>query len=141
MDRRSRDIVKADRAVRQAREAEELIALAREFYPSEVFEGCDPYHVSRSITGEPSEKNRVHRATDNCWNRGMRGRTVGIAPGTEDSSDGTATVRVIHANGNTEIRSARSFRPERIAKRQARHIESRRTIAECARLDPIGNVE
>lgn len=47
-------------------------------------------------------------ASDNCWNRGMRGKTVGIAPGTEDSSDGTPTVRVIR-NGQEEIVPANRF--------------------------------
>jgi hypothetical protein len=34
-------------------------------------------------------------ASDNCWNRGMRGKTKGIAPGTADTSDGTPTMRII----------------------------------------------
>lgn len=140
MDRRSRVIVNEDRARRQARETQELNELIAQFYPSTVFEGCDPYHVSRGITGEPIEKNRVHRGSDNCWNRGMRGRTVGIAPGTEATSDGTATVRVIHADGKTEIRSARSFREASKATKVRNHNQSRRVISESERMAAAGTI-
>lgn len=128
------DILTSDKA-RRAEQADTLIALATAYYNQP-----DQYHVSRGITGEPSEKNRTYRATETCWARGMKGKTVGIAPGTETISDGTATVAVT-MNGVTTIRSAHSFREQKIATRQRRHNESRRVEAECARLAPIGNVE
>jgi hypothetical protein len=32
----------------------------------------DSYHISRSITGEPSDKNRVHRAHRSSWDHMQR---------------------------------------------------------------------
>lgn len=103
----------------------------------------DPYLYSRSIRGVPSAGNRVPRAnaSGNGWDRGLRGRTIGIAPGTEATSDGTATVKVTYADGTSIIRSANSFREKKMATKVRQHNESRRSIAECARLAPIGNVE
>lgn len=125
-----------DAARRALRESEELVALAQRYYGMP-----DNYHVSRGITGEPSEKNRTYRATETCWKRGMTGRTVGIAPGTEHESDGTATVAITYADGTHTIRSAASFNKKKIATKVREHKESQRKIAECARLAPIGNVE
>lgn len=104
----------------------------------------DPYLYSRSIRGVPSPNNRVPRgnASDNGWKRGMAGRTVGIAPGTESTSDGTATVRVIYADGRSEIRSANSFRKENIHRKNRQHVQAtahHRIMA--GDLAPIGNVE
>lgn len=124
-----------DAARRALRESEELVALAQRYYNTP-----DNYHLSRGITGEPSEHNRTYRASDNCWKRGMLGRTIGIAPGTESTSNGTATVLVIK-DGVTTVVTANSFRQRHIATRQRKHVESRRIVAECARLAPIGNVE
>lgn len=58
------------------------------------------------------------RASQSSWldSRGyLRGRVVGVAPGTEDTSDGTPTVRVIHADGTSEVRTVASFRAPREA--------------------------
>jgi hypothetical protein len=48
-------------------------------------------------------------ASRNSWDRGMTGRVVGIAPGTEETAK-ESTVRVIHADGTDEIRTVSSFR-------------------------------
>lgn len=100
----------------------------------------DPYHKDRQITGEPSEKNRTYRASDDCWKRGLRSRTVGTA-----TDDGNQTVKVIHPDGSTEIRSASSFRKENLHKKQRTHA---RTVARDTRpevlkfnVGNIGNVE
>jgi hypothetical protein len=119
-----------DAARRALRESDELVALALAYYNVP-----ENYHLSRGITGEPSEHNRTYRASDNCWNRGMKGTTVGTV-----TTDGIATVRVIK-NGAEAVVPASSFRKQHIATKQRKHNESRRVVAECARLAPIGNVE
>lgn len=127
-----RDIVKSDNARRAARIAQEDAMLNPMFSPCP--DGVDPYLWDRHITGVPSAGNRDYKASDNCWNRGMRGRTVGIAPGTEDTNDGTATVAVTF-NGVTSIRPVSDFRPER-----SKHIGvrvKRDNTPESARLPAI----
>lgn len=138
-DERMSAILIADHERHQARlEAEAKLT------PAERTQVVDPYHRDREITGEPSDKNRTHRASDDCWKRGLRTRTVGIAPGTEHTSDGTATVAVI-VNGTTTIRSAHSFTKAHIATKQRQHVESKRKASELERLQNIvghiGNVE
>lgn len=72
-----RAIVKQDNARRAAREAQEDALLAQAYSPCP--EGVDPYLFDRGITGVPSAGNRDYKASRNCWDRGMRGRTFGIA--------------------------------------------------------------
>lgn len=71
-------------------------------------------------------------ASDNCWNRGMRGRTQGVATGTEltHKVGDPATVLVIK-DGMREIRTVSSFRNkrERVSRRK-----SVAKVAETARL-------
>lgn len=126
-------IMEADLKRRHEREQEELRKLG--LLDSD-------YVQSRNITGEPTDKHRVHRASDDCWKRGLRGRTVGIAPDTEVT--GIATVRVIHADGTTEIRTANSFRTKNIATKQRQHTSNRK-VSEIERMAStigyIGNVE
>jgi hypothetical protein len=129
-DTRMTDIAQADRERRNAREAAELDALIAQFYPAME---DDSYAHSRNLTGEPSEKNRVYRATEDCWTRGLKGRTVGVAR----TTDTTPTVRVTR-NGHTTIESARSF--GRSAKKRQRVSQTSRRIT-SADLAPIGNVE
>lgn len=62
-----------------------------------------------SETGVPNNHMRNPKASADCWSRGLKGRTVGVAPGTEAESDGTPTVRVIYANGESHIEPARGF--------------------------------
>jgi len=63
----------------QIRQAEEAIALG-------IAEraNVDNYHVSRGITGEPSEKNRVYRATEDTWIYGLSDPRLAY---TEDDSE------------------------------------------------------
>jgi len=66
----------------------------------EVYDYC----YARSIRGVPSDSNRqgsrFKRATP-------RTRVVGVAPG---STEPTASLRVIYADGTSEVRSHRDFR-------------------------------
>jgi hypothetical protein len=132
-----REIIAADRARRDAREIEEYLALQAARGGTDHtrrVNGVDPYHVTRSITGEPSDRNRKHRPSGDYWTRGTfeRGRIVGIAPGTEDTSDGTPTVRVTRADGTSEVRTVASFRQPREA-RQSRQA-SQAVQPESARI-------
>lgn len=77
-------------------------------------------------------------ASRNQWDRGMsRTRTVGIAPGTEATSDGTPTVRVTKG-GVVTIVPASQFRPAR-STRSAVHVTRETHTPESARLAPIDN--
>lgn len=116
-----RRIMRDDVKRRNAREALEDATLLRD--TSYCPDGVDPYHYDRSITGVPTQGNRNFAASRSSWERGLRGRTVGIAPGTEDDSDGTPTVAVI-IDGVTEIRPVSSFRD-----RAPRMTPVRRTTA------------
>jgi hypothetical protein len=78
----------------------------------------DPYCRDRGITGEPSNKNRTHKATENSWSRAERRRvqtrtehadgrvTVGSKP------FGNSTVKVTR-DGKTTYLPAAAFRKER----------------------------
>lgn len=129
-DGRMAEIAQADRERRNARESAELDALIAQFYPASSDD--DSYAHSRNLTGEPSEQNRVYRATEDCWTRGLKGRTVGVARKT----DTVPTVRVIK-NGHTTIEPAYRFRAT-TKKRRASQTSRRITSADLA---PIGNVE
>lgn len=65
-DERMAAIEKADRARRFLRELD-----------ASGVDAVTDYCHSRNITGEPSEHNRVYRASRNSWDRGMRGRAFG----------------------------------------------------------------
>lgn len=68
-------------------------------------------------------------ASDNCWNRGMRGKTIGVATGTELTAE-NPTVLVKYADGSEEIRTVSSFR----SKRSTTHKRSEAKVAETARV-------
>jgi hypothetical protein len=51
------------------------------------------------------------RVSPSSWD--VSGRVVGVATGTEKTSDGTPTVRVIHSDGTEEIRTVSSIRRRR----------------------------
>jgi hypothetical protein len=116
-----RAIVAADAERRRAREIDEYLQLHGS---SEASESYDPRLTAlpcqTSGVGVVYPPRRV-RVSEDSWTRGMRGRTVGVAPGTEDSAT-EATVRVIHADGSSEIRTASSFRAVRETQRR-RHAE------------------
>lgn len=117
--RQLRDIVKQDNARRAKREAEENAILFADV--TNAPEGIDPYHWGRSITGIPSNNNRNYKASDDCWKRGMRGKTVGVAPGTENATTGSATVAITR-DGVTTVVPVSNFsrKSERTTKRVKR---------------------
>jgi hypothetical protein len=105
---------------------------------------ADTYHVSRGITGEPSEKNRTYRATDDCWNRGLRTTTVGTA-----TDDGEQTVKVTKGE-HVAIVPVSHFRKERIASKSRTHnlsataernLAARERLQDTLNAHAIGNVE
>jgi hypothetical protein len=55
------------RAKRLAAENELLDSIRAKHAKPDV----DTYHASRGITGEPNDPHRTHKASDNCWNRGL----------------------------------------------------------------------
>lgn len=81
------------------------------------YNGTDYCH-SRNITGVPSEKNRTYRASDDCWKRGLRGRTVGVAPNTTATEPTVAITR----DGRTTIVPANGFGRKSIHKKQREHV-------------------
>lgn len=101
---RMQQITEADNRRRLRRRWEEAVAAT----------STVDYHHSRNITGEPSEKNRNHKASDDCWKRGLQGRTFGSADGK------TQSVKVTK-NGRTTIESARGFGRVSIATKSAQH--------------------
>lgn len=72
-----REIVKQDNARRAAREAQEDALLSPVYSPCP--DGTDPYLWDRGITGVPSHGNRDYKASTNCWDRGLKGKTFGVA--------------------------------------------------------------
>jgi len=108
---RQNEIMRVDRERRNARKRAE----AEQLGLTPIDENVDTYLWSRSITGEPSAKNRVYRASDNCWKRGLaRTRTVGVA--TDDDMrplTNHSSVKVFHPDGTEEIRSASEYRGKR----------------------------
>jgi hypothetical protein len=137
-------IVASDRARRAARDAAELEQFARaieghgpssfpdatgDYAPSEIIAGASVVTPPRDV--RVTARGTRSRAGSGYWSDvtvrdahrdpillAQLG-TRGIATGT-DVGDGTATVRVIHADGSTEIRSAASFRRAAVARRRSR---------------------
>jgi hypothetical protein len=64
------------------------------------------------------------RAGGNSWTRLERHTPRGIAPGTENESDGTPTVKVTYADGTTEVRTVSSFRNKKERRRTAKVAEA-----------------
>lgn len=117
---RMRAIVKADNARRAARIIAEDCQLGLDIIEAVCAapQGVDPYHWSRSITGIPSAGNRDYKASVNCWDRGMRGKTFGTAGDDQQAN----TMLVTHAGISTvvPISSVRNKRDTRAAIRVAR---------------------
>lgn len=100
-------ILKEDRARRYLREQAEAEAFAvaksrshgrnRDYVNPELVRGIGVISPPRHVSANPTAFEY------GSWARGMRGTTRGIAPGTEDTSDGTPTMRVIHADGTANI--------------------------------------
>lgn len=135
-----RAIERADMQRRADRETETLLMLHSKYSPSMSGEGIDPYHYSRAILGVPSDRNRVKRAHVSSWNRGMRGRTFGIAATRDNGllTDADAIVRgsvnVTHADGTSEVRQyrARSTRRTRQTITEAPHVITAADLAPIA---------
>lgn len=127
-----RAIVKADNARRAAREAKENETLGITTKYSECPDGIDPYLYSRGITGVPSQRNRDYKASTNCWDRGLRGRTFGAA---QDNAPAN-TVLVMKDNVTTIV-PVSDFRPTRSTRAAVR--VTRTTAPEAARLPAIAN--
>ena len=124
-------IMRADEQRRRERELTELLRL---------YGPTLDYAHSRNLTGQPSEPNRTHRASRNSWNRGMRGRTWGIAASLETGIVGSAVrgsytrtvdgvTTVIEPEPVTRTRTARATDDTEAQERQNRidrataHIE------------------
>lgn len=105
-----REIVRADRARRLARQLDEDIEI---FGPPKASEN----HAGKLLVRSDARAMGcvtalTTRASRSSWldkNGQLRGRVVGIAPGTEDTSDGTPTVLVTHADGRSEVLPANGF--------------------------------
>lgn len=94
-DERMADILRQDEARRLKQDLADMAKLG--------LSGTDYCH-SRNITGEPSEKNRQYRASDDSWKRGLsRTKTIGTADGK------TQSVKVTR-HGQSEIYPTRGFR-------------------------------
>jgi hypothetical protein len=133
-----RQIMRDDAKRRNAREAADIEAIVAAH--SKIQEGIDPYLFSRSIRGVPSENNRQHKASQDCWNRGLRDTTVGVASAT----DTIPTVRVIR-DGITTVVPHSSLRPHKTSTRRIPKSAPVVTQNDCQRMAEtigyIGNVE
>jgi hypothetical protein len=108
-----RDIVKADNARRAARRIMEDAILGLDMIEVSVDATriaanqkpgtyVNPCLVRGIGTINPP---RNTSASDNCWNRGMKGKTVGVAPGTNP----TEPTVLVHKNGKSTIVPAKGF--------------------------------
>lgn len=70
--------------------------------------------------------------------KGWPTRVVGIAPGTEDTSDGTPTVLVTQRDGSSEVRTVASFRKGRKSAPRATDTTPRQT--EVQRYGLVNNI-
>jgi hypothetical protein len=105
MDRQTqREIMRRDNERRAERAVADWLAL----------EGSDTSRQTRP-DGMPldyrANRHRDIRVSQSSWD--VSGRVVGVATGTEKTSDGTPTVRVIHSDGTEEIRTVSSIRRRR----------------------------
>lgn len=138
-----RQIMRDDAKRRNARDIEDFLTLKGH---RTAPEGVDPYLFSRSIRGVPSEGNRTHRASENCWTRGMMmSRTVGVAPGTKVDTFTVPTVAVT-INGETTVRNVSEYRRARNVKTRVQNVDIQNRVdaqhhVTAADLAPIGNVE
>lgn len=105
-------IEQADAERRLVREVAELQAIATRT--------VDPYHWSRAITGEPSAKNRNHRASDDCWKLGLSNPRLGYTRTLVTETILPNTVKHT-VNGETRVVPSSKFRKERIHTKQRNH--------------------
>jgi hypothetical protein len=127
---RQREIVRADRARRQEREATELIALAEAYYPTETVEKI-PRHAmairadAKAMGAVTAHTTRVHAP----WSS-LRTRCVGVSPDALDPKHElygvNNSVKVIHPDGTSETTVlAKDRAPRRNASVEATATESR----------------
>lgn len=131
-----RAIEAADAERRLLREIAELQEIATR--------SVDPYHWSRSITGAPSNKNRTYRASDDCWNRGMKGRTYGVAAQLDHTGElnGVTTPNTVTVmkDGNVTVRSASEFRAAKIATKARAHRTAQAVSRDIALQAAMGSI-
>lgn len=125
-----RAIVKADNARRAARDAQDDVTLGLRYSPCP--DGVDPYLWDRGITGVPSQRNRDYKASVNCWDRGMRGRTFGAA-----GDNAPANTVSVMRDGITTVVDVSTFKPTRDTHAAIR--VKRDNTPEAARLPAIAN--
>lgn len=128
-------IAREDRVRRAERDYAELMELVGRFAPNAVPKGVDPYHYDRSIKGQPTDRNRNHRASPDNWDNHTYRDASGRITSTPMRATGT-DVKVTYADGHTETRSASSFRKTSRGRTISRVSEARQ-LPESARLAPI----
>ena len=104
-DERMADIMRRDNERRTAQELAELVALSK---PKSARTVVDPYHYDRQITGEPTDRHRVHKASANSWDRMAHPKW--------------SDVTLIMADGSRATAPASVFRKKSVARQ---HRESR----------------
>jgi hypothetical protein len=71
------------------------------------------------------------RVTEDCWSRGMRGKTIGVAPGTELTASAPSVA--VTRNGETSIVPASSFRKPRNVRERRKPTQATQ-VADTARV-------
>jgi hypothetical protein len=123
-DERMAEIMRRDNERRTAQELVELVALSK---PRKARTVVDPYHYDRQITGEPTERHRVHKASSNSWDRMANPRW----------SDVTLTM----ADGSSAVAPASIFRKGRGQRRQAQQVTQARHHMTAADMAPVQDYE
>lgn len=140
------------RAEQQRMLDETIERLIAEHNEDQARRNVDTYHVSRGITGEPSNRNRNFRVTGDNWKRHHYHDTHGAIK-TVAMRSPALPVTVTLADGTTTVRAASSFRKQNIATKQRKHREAvtsevadrnaaaRERLQATLQAHPIGNVE
>lgn len=119
----------ADAQRRLMREVAELQAIATRT--------IDPYLWGRSITGEPSAKNRNYRASDDCWKLGLSNPKLAVA---EHNGRKHAHAVKVTRDGRTTILPRSAFRKQNVHSKQRATViaeSPNRDIALQARMGTI----
>jgi len=78
---------------------------------------------------------RTYKVSRDYWDRMLNHRPVGIAPGTEATSDGTPTVLCHYADGTSEVRTVSSFRTNK-ERQQRSKVQQARQLTEAEKYLP-----
>ena len=81
---------------------------------------------------------RTYRVSRDYWERMLNHSPVGIAPGTEATSDGTPTVLCTYADGTSEVRTVSSFRTNK--ERQHHRPNRMRVVTEVEKFGLVNNI-